>query len=372
MFNQGGKFKLEKVLRFRKKDLTNYTINFLKKLGVPIEDAKIAADVLVTADVRGIDSHGLIRLNTYYGKRLAKKYINPLTPIKVISETDTTILIDGGNGLGQVASFKAMQRCIGKAKKSNVAITTVRHSNHYGIAGYYSMMALKEDMIGISLTNSQALVAPTYGRTPVLGTNPISIAVPSYNQYPYILDMATSTVPIGRIKVYEKNNEKIPPGWGIDDSGEVTDDPKKIQSGGPGALLPLGGTDIMRGYKGYGLALMVDILCGTLSGGANLTEVGFPHDLSKESNVSHFFMAIKIDAFRPLIDFKKQMDKLVKILKNSPKAKGQDKIYIAGEKEFETAKYNEKHGVPILANVIEDIKKYGANISVPFNIKPIG
>ncbi len=362
---------MEKLLRFKKEDLTGYAVSFMKKFGIPEEDAKIVADVLITADIRGTDSHGLIRLNTYYGNRLSKKMINPLTPIKIVSETDTTMLVDGGNGLGQVVSYKVMQKCIEKAKKSNVARATVRHSNHYGIAGYYSMMALKHDMIGISLTNSQPLVAPTYGKTPVLGTNPISFAAPSHKKYPYILDMATSTVPIGRIKVYEKKNEKIPLGWGIDDDGNMTDDPKKVKSGGPGALMPLGGTDIMRGYKGYGLALMVDILCGTLSGGSNLTDIGFPHDYSKESNISHFFAAIKIDAFRPVVDFKKQLDYVVDTLKNSPKVESHDRIYIAGEKEFENAEYNEKHGVPILAKVIDDIKKDCANTGVPFDIKPI-
>ena len=236
---------MEKVLRFKKEDLFNYAVLYMEKLGIPQKDAEIVADVLIAADLRGVDSHGLIRIYSYYGSRLEKKYMNPLTPFKIISETDTTLLYDGGNGLGQVVSCVAMKKCIEKAKKSNVAIATVKHSNHYGIAGYYAMMALEHGMIGISLTNSQPLVAPTYGRTAVLGTNPISFAAPSYNEYPFVLDMATSVVPIGRIKVYEEKDEKIPIGWGIDDDGNVTEDPKKVQSGGPGALMPLGGIDIM-------------------------------------------------------------------------------------------------------------------------------
>ena len=359
------------ILRFRKEDLISYTIAFMSKLGVPASDAKIVGDVLVEADIRGIDSHGLIRLTTYYGSRLKNKYMNPKTPIRVVSETDSTILLDGGNGLGQVAGCKAMRRCIEKAKKVNVSIATVNHSNHYGIAAYYALMALDYDMIGISLTNSQPLVAPTYGRMAVLGTNPICLAAPSYKKYPYVLDMATSVVPIGRIKVYEKKGQKLPLGWGINDEGNITDDPKKVKSGGPGALLPLGGSDIMRGYKGYGLALLVDILCGALSGAGTLLDVGFPHE-SKESNVGHFFMAIKIDAFRPVIDFKKQIDYMIGTLKNSPKTAGQEHIYIAGEKEFEKADYNRKHGVPLLTKVVEEIKENGKRIGVPFNIKPIG
>ena len=359
------------ILRFRKEDLISYTIAFMSKLGVPASDAKIAGDVLVEADIRGIDSHGLIRLTTYYGSRLKNKYMNPKTPIKVVSETDSTILLDGGNGLGQVAAYRAMEKCIEKAKKANVSVATVKHSNHYGIAAYYALMALDYDMIGISLTNSQPLVAPTYGRTAVLGTNPICLAAPSNKKYPYVLDMATSVVPIGRIKVYEKKGQKLPLGWGVDDEGNITDDPTKVKSGGPGALLPLGGSDIMRGYKGYGLALLVDILCGALSGAGTLLDVGFPHE-PKESNVGHFFMAIKIDAFRPVIDFGKQIDYMIETLKNSPKAAGQEHIYIAGEKEFEKADYNRKHGVPLLTKVVEEIKENGKRVGVPFDIEPIG
>ncbi|HUW72396.1 MAG TPA: Ldh family oxidoreductase [Methanosarcinales archaeon] len=361
---------MEKVLRFKKEDLFNYAVLYMEKLGIPQKDAEIVADVLIAADLRGVDSHGLIRIYSYYGSRLEKKYMNPLTPFKIISETDTTVLYDGGNGLGQVVSRLAMKKCIEKAKKSNVAIATVKHSNHYGIAGYYAMMALEHGMIGISLTNSQPLVAPTYGRTAVLGTNPISFAAPSYSEYPFVLDMATSVVPIGRIKVYEEKNEKIPVGWGIDDDGNVTEDPKKVQSGGPGALMPLGGIDIMRGYKGYGLALMVEILCAALSGAAHLTDVGFPHE-PKVSDVSHFFMAVNIEAFRPLIDFKKQIDNMIKILKDSPKAAGHDRIYIAGEKEFEIAKFNETHGVPLIAPVVEELKANGKRLGVDFELKPL-
>jgi len=220
------------------------------------------------------------------------------------------------------------------------------------------------------MTNSQPLAAPTYGSTAVLGTNPIAVAAPSYEKYPYVLDMATSVVPIGRVKVFEKKGEKIPMGWGIDDDGIVTDDPKKVQSGGPGAVLPLGSTDILRSYKGYGLALLVDILCGALSGSATLTDVGFPHE-PRESDVGHFFMAIKIDAFRPIIDFKKQIDYMVGLLKDSPKAKGQEEIYIAGEKEYLAAEENKVKGVPLLDKIVEELKVNGAGIGAPFEAEPI-
>jgi LDH2 family malate/lactate/ureidoglycolate dehydrogenase len=361
---------LEKFLRFKKDDLFLYAKTYMEKLGVPPEHAEIVSDVLIEADIRGVDSHGIIRIYTYYGNRLEKNYMDATTPYKVISETDTTVLYDGGNGLGHVVSYEAMKKCISMAKKSNIGMATVKNSNHYGIAAYYSMMALEHDMIGISLTNSQPLVAPTYGRTAVIGTNPISFAAPSYNEYPFVLDMATSVVPIGRIKVYEEKKEKIPMGWGIDDDGNVTDDPEKVKSGGPGALMPLGGTDTLRGYKGYGLAVMVEILCAALSGASFFTGVGFPNE-PKICDVSHFFMAINIEAFRPVIDFKKQLDSMIRLLKESPKAKGRDTIYVAGEKEFETAKYNRENGVPVLEPVVRDLVSNGRRLGIPFELKSL-
>jgi L-2-hydroxycarboxylate dehydrogenase (NAD+) len=362
---------MPRILRFKKQDLIDYTVKFMEKLGVPASDAEIVGDVLIEADLRGVSSHGLIRLSSYYGNRLKKGYMEPVTETTTVKETDTTIAFDGNNGLGQVNSYRAMAACIEKAKKSSICIATVKGSNHFGIAAYYAMMALSQDMIGISMTNSQPLVAPTYGRTAVLGTNPISLAAPSKNKYPYILDMATSAVAIGKIKVFEKKGQKIPMGWGIDDDGNVTDDPVKVQSGGPGALLPLGSTDILRSYKGYGMALMVDILCGALSGAATLTDVGFPHE-PRKSNVGHFFMAIKIGAFRPIIDFKKQIDYMVKLLKDSPRAEEADEIFIAGEKEYLAVEENKVKGVPLLDKIVEELKVNGARIGAPFECEEIG
>ncbi|HTX88138.1 MAG TPA: Ldh family oxidoreductase, partial [Bacteroidales bacterium] len=267
---------METVFRFKREDLMNFIIRYMTKLGVPEEDARIVGKVLLCADIRGVESHGMHRLGSYYGSRLQKGYMNPLTPYKIITETPSTALIDGGNGMGQVVSHKAMRMCIEKAKKAGIGAITIRNSNHFGIAGYYSLMALEEGMIGLSMTNSQPLVAPTYGRTAILGTNPIALAAPSGKERPFLLDMATSAVAYGKIQVYEKKKEHIPIGWGIDEEGQVTNDPSKIRPGGHGALLPLGGMEITAGYKGYGLAVMVEILCSALSGGNFLTNVGGP------------------------------------------------------------------------------------------------
>ncbi len=362
--------QVDKILRFKKEDLKEFVVKYFEKLDVPVKHAGILADVLIEADIRGVASHGLIRIKQYYGNRLEKGYMDKTTPYKVISETDTTYLIDGGNGLGHVVSYFAMNKVIEKAKKSNVAIAVVKRSDHYGIAGYYSMMALPHDMIGISLTNAQSLIAPTYGTAAMLGSNPISVACPSYKEYPFVLDMATCVVSSGKIKVYDKLGLKLPHGWIIDKDGNDSEDPNDLKDRVAGSILPLGGHDITSGYKGYGLAALVDIFCAILSGASVLTEVGYP-DEDKVCDVSHFFMAINIEAFRPVIDFKKQMDHFIQSLRNSPKIKGKERIYVAGEKEFENAEYNNKYGVPVIERVVEDLKADGKRTGVPFNLKPL-
>ena len=361
---------MDTILRFKKEDLLDFVIRYLTKLGVPKQDAKIVGKVLISADVRGVESHGLIRLASYYGSRIQKGYINPLTPFIVQNETPTTALIDGGNGCGQVVSYYAMKKAIDMAKASGIGAATVRNSNHFGIAGYYAMMALRFDMIGLAFTNSQPLVAPTYGKTAVLGTNPIAMAVPAQKHCPFVLDMATSAVAYGKIQLYEKKKEHIPIGWGIDEDGIATNDPTKIKPGGHGALLPLGGMDITAGYKGYGLALLVEILCGILSGGNFLTQVGSVANPAP-TGVAHFFLAINIEAFRPVIDFKQHMDAMIQLLKSSPLAVGADDIKVAGEKEFEYARFNEKHGVPLIKPIVDDLVKDGDKIGVPFDCEQV-
>lgn len=349
-------------------DLKDYVIRFLRKYDVSEEDARIVAEVLVSADLRGVESHGIIRLDTYYGSRLRKGLIDPKSPAKTINETAATLAIDAGTGLGQVVSYHAMQRCIEKANESGACMVTVRNSNHYGIAGYYAMMALPHDMIGISFTNAQPLVAPTYGRTALLGTNPIAVAAPAGENRPYVLDMATSIVPIGRVTVYQKAGRAIPEGWGVDKDGLVTTDPSAVLAGG--ALMALGGTDIMRGYKGYGLALMVDIFSGILSGSAFGKDVGRPNT-NRPADVGHFFAALKIEAFRPIDEFKRDMDTLLNQLKDAPKAAGQDRIYIHGEKEFELAEQYVSQGVPLMGEVVKSLKQVGDEVGVPFDLTPI-
>ena len=354
--------------RYRAEEIKDFTIRYFKAMNVPEIDARIAADVLISADLRGINSHGVIRLHTYYGDRLKKGLITPNSPIKTISAHPSTLALDGGNGLGQVVAYRAMSRCIKMADETGLAVTTVRNSNHFGIAGYYAMMALPEDMIGISLTNSRPLVAPTFGISPALGTNPIAVAVPAGEEQPFVLDMATSIVPLGRIAVYEKTGQSIPKGWGINQHGELTENPAEVRQGG--ALLPLGGSALMRGYKGYGLSLLVDLLSGVLSGAA------FGQGISTLSNqgtadVGHFFGAIKIENFRPVDYFKADMDDYIRTLWASPKLPGQDRIYIHGEKEAALTEKHLRDGLPLIDEIVESLEKAGQSAGVHFDVEPI-
>ena len=360
---------MTRSLLFRTEDLSEYIVQFFVRHDISPKDARIAADILLAADLRGVDSHGIIRLDTYYGTRLRKGLIDPRARLEVVRETSTTLAMDGGSGLGQIVGYTAMQRCIEKARQSGIAMVTVRNSNHYGIAGYYAMMALPEDMIGVSFTNAQPLVAPTYGRKAMLGTNPIAVAVPAGGERPYVLDMATSIVPIGRITVYDKAGKAIPEGWGIDHEGKITTDPKQVLNGG--ALMPLGGIDLMRGYKGYSLALLVDIFSGVLAGSAFGTDVAQP-STNEPARVGHFFAAMRIDAFRPLEEFKQDMDGLIRMMKDSPKAVDQERIYIAGEKEVEMAERRRTQGIPLLETVVDSLKASGQLVGLPFDLDVLG
>lgn len=349
--------------------LFDYIVRVFTACAVPEEDAKIAAQVILAADLRGVASHGITRLFSYYADKLRNGTILAQAKLNILQESSATLALDGCNGLGQVIGHKAMQMCINRAKQTGVAFATVRNSNHFGIAGYYAMLALPENMIGICLTNSQPLVAPTYGKKAIIGTNPIAVAIPAGQQRPFVLDMATSVVPIGKIAIYEKAKEDIPAGWGTDNEGKLTTSPSAVRSGG--ALLPLGGPDILRGYKGYGLAVLVDILSGVLSGSSFGSQVGKITKEKPHGNVGHIFGSIHIEAFRPLVDFFGDMDTLLQEIKESPKAVGQTRIYIHGEKEFERAESCQENGVPLLAETVESLELSGSGIQVPFDLNPL-
>jgi L-2-hydroxycarboxylate dehydrogenase (NAD+) len=339
------------------------------KLGVPEKDARVTTDVLVLADLRGVDSHGVARLPRYYAD-LKNGWTRSTDQSRIVRETKAVALIDGGQSLGQVVGRRGMELAIKKAKETAVGIVSVRNSHHYGIAGYYSLMALEHDLIGVSMTNAAPLVVPTFGRSAILGTNPISLTAPALSEKSFVLDMATSVVPRGKLEVYDRLKKTMPLGWAVDTTGRGTSDPHIVLDALSkrlgGGILPLGGEgEEHSGHKGYGLALMVDVLCGVLSGSA--TGLGVDVDKAKP-NVGHFFMAIDPGAFRPLEEFKRDMDRLARELKDSPKAQGQNRIYIHGEKSFAKMEKFRREGIPLAAPVVDSMKKVGAETGIPWPI----
>lgn len=352
--------------------LKAFCVKLFEKLEVPIEDAEITADNLIAADLRGISSHGVARLRRYVSG-LEKGSMLARPDVQILNETPATALVDGGDGLGQPVSRRSMRMAIAKAKQVGAGFVTVRNSNHYGIAGYYSMMALEHDMIGFSMTNSAVLVVPTFGRNAMLGTNPISVAAPAGSERPFVLDMATSTVPRGKLEVYNRLEKPLPLGWATDEYGEPTSEAARVLDNfvklAGGGLLPLGGAgELFGGHKGFGLALLVDILAGVLPGAGYANNIYLKDEQGKPrpANVGHFFGALRVDAFRPLDEFKASMDDIIHRLKNSPTAINQERIYIHGEKEYEMTEERERNGVLVHPKVVADLQAMASEFGVEY------
>ncbi len=333
---------MDERIRVYVSDLEDFVVEVLKKHGMDETDARICTAVMTSADKRGIESHGVARLKRYVDG-IKNGVIRLDAEVQTVQETPVSLVIDGGGGMGQLIGHSAMKRCIEKAKESFICFAAIRNSNHYGIAGYYSQMALDEGMIGLSLTNSAPLVVPTFGKDAILGTNPISMGVPSNGGMPFLLDMATSTVPRGKVEVFSRKDQSMPPTWATDEHGEPTTDPKLVLDNlvnrNGGGLLPIGGNSMLNaGHKGYSLAMLVDIFCGVLSGGA----VGLDVNKNKNApaNVAHFLGAINPAAFTGLEAIGERMGYLGDMLKNSRKCCQEDRIYIPGEVEYEAEEAN--------------------------------
>jgi len=351
----------------KESDLKHFVATVLTKVGVSPADAQIVGDVLVAADMRGIESHGVARLEAFYVNRLRSGLMEKSPKVTTVRETDTSIVVDAGNGLGHPAAKRTMDAIIAKAEKNGAAFGAVRNSNHYGIAGYYAMMALPHDLIGMASTNSVRLGAPTYGRDLMLGTNPLAFAVPAQDEPAFVLDFATTTVPRGKLEVYDRKNKRLSPGWAIDEHGDETLDPQVALKG---ALLPLGGFGVDNGgHKGYGLGLLVDIFCGVLSGGKFGNELPRPSDGPIPGAISHWFAAFRVDGFRDAPDFKRDMDKELRDFKTSAKVPGQDRIYVAGEIEYEKTLAARKNGVPIHVKVWDGLEKLAVQLGIAFDIE---
>ena len=357
-------------LRVSVDSLKAFCVRVLEALDVPDEDSRIVADVLVAADRRGVDSHGVARLRRYVaGLQHGTMLTHP--DVRVVTETPATALIDAGAGLGHPVSYRAMQRAIQKAQDYGAGFVTVRNSNHFGIAGYYAMMALAHDCIGICLTNATPLVVPTFGQAPMLGTNPIALAAPAEQEYPFVLDMATSTVPMGKLEVYGRLEKPVPEGWAVDESGAPLADAGQAMAqarlGTGGGILPLGGSgESLGGHKGYGLALLVEVLTAVLSGAAysRLIPPRPPGTERSPANLGHFFGAWRVEAFRPAAEFKADMDSLQRLLKGTRRIAGEDRIYVHGEKEYETTERRTRDGIPLIPNVVADLRSIADELGV--------
>ncbi len=349
--------------------LFDFTKKILQKIGCPANDADKATEVLLSADLRGIDSHGVARLSGYVRLREAKR-INTAPAIKITHETPSTAVVDGDSGLGLVVAPFAMQIAIQKAKNVGTGWVSVQNSNHFGIAGYHAMMALPHDMIGIALTNASPLVAPTFSKERLLGTNPICVAIPAGEEPAFVADMATTTAANGKLEILQRKNGVAPFGWIQDKNGNPSTNPHELKAGG--ALLPLGGDREHGSHKGYALGAIVDIFSGVLSG-ANYgpwvppfpAYVPMP-DEQPGKGIGHFFGTMRIDAFRPADEFKQHMDKWIKRFRSAKSIGGQQKVLIPGDPEREMETYRMKNGIPLLKPVIEDLKFLAEKWEIPF------
>ena len=322
------------------------------KAGVPRDDAKICADVLIESDKRGIDSHGCGRFKPIYLDRIKAGIQNPVTRFEVVREGLTTAVVDGHDGMGHVVGKKSMQMAIDKAKTYGMGMVVARNSTHFGIAGYYASMAVKNDMIGLVGTNARPSIAPTFGVENMLGTNPLTFGIPTDEAFPFMLDCATSTTQRGTLEVYEREGRDLPSGWVIGRDGNIRTDTAQVLKDlttGYAALCPVGGAgDGMAGYKGYGFATVVEILSASLQAGSYLkmlTGIGERGELVPH-HLGHFFIAINICAFIEPDEFKKRTGDILRALRSSRKAPDSDRIYTAGEKEYLAYQERKDKGVP--------------------------
>lgn len=330
-----------------------FMVDVFKAVGVPPEDAAVCADVLITADKRGIDSHGIGRLKTIYVDRIVRDKIQqPVTRFEVVRDGKATAVVDGHDGMGMVIAKRCMAMAIEKARTYGVGMVTARHSTHYGIAGYYALMACKADMIGLTGTNARPSIAPTFGVANMLGTNPLVFGIPTDEPFPFTNDYATSISQRGKIEQYAREGKTLPPGWVIDRQGQTATDPDAVLKAlvdGSAALAPLGGIgEATAGYKGYGYATVVEILSAALQQGAFMQQLSGTRNGKKQPySLGHFFVAVNIEAFTDIDAFKKTAGDILRELRASPKAPGCDRIYTCGEKEYLAWLDRKDKGVPV-------------------------
>ncbi|MCY7292291.1 MAG: Ldh family oxidoreductase [Ferruginibacter sp.] len=352
---------------FTYEQLSTFAKNIFLKIGCTQKDAATATETLLSADLRGVDSHGVARLSGYV-RLWEVQRVNAQPEIKIIHETPSTAVVDGDAGLGLVVAPFAMQVAINKAKNVGTGWVSVQNSNHYGIAGHHAMMALPHDMIGISMTNASALVAPTFSKDKMLGTNPIAVAIPAGKEAAFVADFATTTAANGKLEILQRKNKPVPSGWVQTKQGEESLNAHELKDGG--ALLPLGGNREGSSHKGYMLGSIVDIFSGVLSGANYGPWVPpFPSYIAMPPNmpgkgIGHFFGAMRIDAFRPAEDFKKDMDQWIRAFKNAAPINENEKVIIPGEPEIEIEIVRRATGIPLGKMVVNDLKELGIKFGV--------
>jgi LDH2 family malate/lactate/ureidoglycolate dehydrogenase len=352
---------------FSYQQLYTFTHSVFTKMECSDVDADIATKTLLSADIRGIDSHGVARLSGYVRLWEAKR-INANPSIKIVHETPSTAVVDGDAGLGLVVAPFAMQVAIDKAKNVGTGWVSVKNSNHFGIAGCHAMMALEHDMIGIAMTNASALVAPTFSIEKMLGTNPIAVAIPAGEQPPFVADFATTTAANGKLEILQRKNADTPLGWVQDKDGNPSTDANALKK--QGALLPLGSDREHGSHKGYALGSIVDIFSAVLSGASyGPWAPPFPAYIPLPENMpgqglGHFFGAMRIDAFRPAEDFKANMDNWITRFRAAKPAEGYEKVLIPGDPEREMETIRMKEGIPIVQSVVDDLKEVGDRFGI--------
>ncbi|HYF29697.1 MAG TPA: Ldh family oxidoreductase [Chitinophagaceae bacterium] len=350
--------------------LFDFSCRVFERMGCSAADAALAAKVLLMADLRGVDSHGVARLSGYIRLWEAGR-VNATPDVRVIHETPSTAVVDGDSGLGLVVAPHAMQIAIDKARNAGTGWVSVQNSNHFGIAAAHAMMALQYDMIGIALTNASPLVAPTFSTERLLGTNPICVAIPAGHEPPFVADMATTTAANGKLEILQRKNQKAPEGWIQDKDGNFSTNPHELKAGG--ALLPLGSDREHGSHKGYALGAIVDILSAVLSGAnygpwvppfVSFLPVG---DNLPGKGIGHFFGAMRVDAFRPAGDFKKHMDQWIHRFRTAIPVVGQEKVLIPGDPERQTETERMQSGIPLLKPVLEDLQYLAERFELEFS-----
>ena len=352
--------------------ISNFMIDVFKAYGVPEEDAKICTDVLLESDRRGIESHGCNRFKPIYLDRIKNGTLLPVTKIDIVKDTPTTVVMDANNGMGMVASYRMMEMLIEKAKKYGMAGGAIYNSTHYGIAGYWTTMAEKAGMIGISGTNARPSVAPTFGVEPMMGTNPLTFTMPTDEAFPFNFDCATSTIQNGKIEFYARSGKPTPAGLVVTETGDTMTDSAEIlknMRAGKCALLPLGGLgEETGGYKGYGFTTIVEILSAALAGGPFMKELSGKDENGNNRmyHLGHFFFVINPEFFMGLDTFKKTAGDICRGLRASKKAAGADHIYTAGEKEWLAWQERKDKGVPVGESIQKEFVALRDSLNLPY------